>query len=67
MLKEALLLYQKLVGCLESIVFELNSYDLCVANKIINGKQMTLTYTFQTFILLYRHFGPMVTVELGSS
>ena len=43
-LKAALLFYQKLVGDLESQGFELNPYDLCVANKIINGKQMTLTW-----------------------
>ena len=43
-LKAALLFYQKLVKDLEAEGFELNPYDLCVANKIINDKQMTLTW-----------------------
>ena len=43
-LKAALLFYQKLVKDLEAEGFELNPYDLCVANKMINNKQMTLTW-----------------------
>ena len=40
---EALLLFhQKFVGDLMTIGFELNPYDPCVANKTINGKQLTL-------------------------
>jgi hypothetical protein len=43
-LRSALLFYQKLVGDLKSQGFELNPYDPCVANKMINGKQFTLTW-----------------------
>jgi hypothetical protein len=39
-----LLFYQKLVGDPKSQGFESNPYDLCIANKIINGKQFTLTW-----------------------
>jgi len=43
-LKAALLFYQKLVKDLEAEGFELNPYDLSVVNKMINNKQMTLTW-----------------------
>ncbi len=42
MMKCALLFYQKLVSELRSMGFIINSYDPCVANKIVNGKQLTL-------------------------
>ena len=42
--RTALLLYQKFVGDLMTIGFELNPYDPCVANKTINGKQLTLVW-----------------------
>ena len=38
-----LLFYKKLLAYLESRGFELNSYDPCVVNKTINGKQFTIT------------------------
>ncbi len=38
MMKSALLFYHKLVTDLTSLGFEINPYDPCVANKIINGK-----------------------------
>ena len=37
-MKAALLFYQKFVGDLMRIGFELNPYDPCIANKTINGK-----------------------------
>jgi hypothetical protein len=43
-IRSALLFYQKLVGDLKSQGFELNPYDPCVANKMINGKRFTLTW-----------------------
>ncbi len=42
-LRSALLFYLKLFADLEEQGFRLNPYDLCVANKIINRTQMTLT------------------------
>jgi hypothetical protein len=43
-LRSALLFYKKLVGDLRSQGFELNPCDPCVAKKMINGKQFTLTW-----------------------
>jgi hypothetical protein len=44
MMQSALLFYRKLVADLTSLGFELNPYDPCVANKIINGKQITVCW-----------------------
>jgi hypothetical protein len=44
LLRSALLFYQKLVGDLEKNGFVLNPYDPCVANKTINGNQMTVCW-----------------------
>ncbi len=42
LLRSALLFCRKLVEDLESNGFKLNPYDPCVANKTVNGKQMTV-------------------------
>ena len=44
MLKSALLFYRKLVSDLTSLGFTLNPYDPCVANKIVNGNQLTVSW-----------------------
>jgi hypothetical protein len=44
MMKRALLFYPKLVSELRSMGFIINPYDPCVANKIVNGKQLTLQW-----------------------
>jgi hypothetical protein len=44
LLRAALLFYLKLRGDLEEFGFTMNEYDPCVANKMINGKQMTVTW-----------------------
>ena len=44
MMKSALLFYRKLVADLTSIGFDINPYDPCVANKIIDGKQLTICW-----------------------
>ena len=43
-LKSALFFYKKLVGDLEAYGFEINPYDLCVANNMIRGKQLTVCW-----------------------
>ena len=43
-LKAALLFWKKLSSTLESWGFEINPYDTCVANKMINGKQCTILW-----------------------
>jgi hypothetical protein len=40
----SLLYYQKFTNSLISISFEINPYDPCVANKMIEGKQMTICF-----------------------
>ena len=41
-LKSALLFYKKVVGYLDSYGFRINPYNPCVANKMIDGKQLTV-------------------------
>jgi hypothetical protein len=42
--RSALLWYELFVSTLQEMGFTLNPYDLCVANKIINGKQCTIVW-----------------------
>ena len=44
LLRSALLFYKKLSSDLENMGFEINPYDPCVANKMVNGSQMTVTW-----------------------
>jgi hypothetical protein len=44
MMKSALLFYQKLLSELRSTGFIINPYDPCIANKIVNGNQLTLQW-----------------------
>ncbi len=44
LLRSALLFYKKLVANLESDGFVLNPYDSCMANKVVDGKQMMVCW-----------------------
>ena len=44
MLMSGLLFYKKFRASIEKIGYEVNPYDPCVANKIINGKQHTVSW-----------------------
>ena len=44
LLQSASLFYKKLQTKLEDFGFEVNPYNPCVANKIVNGPQMTMTW-----------------------
>ena len=44
LLQAALLFYEKLAADLVADGFKINPYDPCVANKIINGTQMTVIW-----------------------
>jgi hypothetical protein len=44
MIKSALLFYKKLVGKLRNMGFEINPYNPCVANKMVNGSQMMIRW-----------------------
>ena len=40
----SLMYYRKFTNSLTDIGFKINPYDLCVANRIIDGQQMTICY-----------------------
>jgi len=40
----SLLYYKRFRKDIESIGFEVNPYDMCVANQIIDGKHHTITW-----------------------
>ncbi len=44
MMIASLLYYKKFRNDIESIGFEVNPYDICVANRTMNGKQHTVTW-----------------------
>ncbi len=44
MMKSALLFYRKLVLELKKMGFEINPYDPCIANKMVNGTQMSIRW-----------------------
>ena len=43
-IKSALLWYECFSSCLKGLGFTLNPHDLCVANKLIDGKQCTIVW-----------------------
>jgi hypothetical protein len=51
MMKSALLFYRKLVANLTSLGYKINPYDPCVANKIINDKQMTICWHVDNLLI----------------
>ena len=44
MLMSGLLFYRKFRASIKKIGYKVNPYDPCVANKMINGKQHTITW-----------------------
>ena len=63
LLRSALLFYRKLVSDLESNSFVLNPYNPCIANKMINGKQMTICW--QVDDLKVSHEDPQEVTVFG--
>jgi hypothetical protein len=61
MMRSALLFYQKFVHDLESKGFIINPYNPCVANKMMNGKQMTVGWHVDD--LKVSHKDPEVLTE----
>jgi hypothetical protein len=61
-LQAALLFWRDLSGFLMEHGFELNPYDECVANKIINGHQCTIVWHVDN--LKISHVDPQVTSEV---
>ena len=54
MLQSAPLLYKKLRGDLESRGFEINPYNPCVANKMVNSKHMTIIWCIDDLKVTHR-------------
>ena len=50
----SLLYYRKFTKSLIDVGFKINPYDPCVANKIIDGQQMTICYHVDHFKLIHR-------------
>ena len=61
MLQSSMLYYKKFRKDLESIGFKVNPYDPCVANRIVNGKQHTVTWHIDD--LKSSHVDPKVNDE----
>jgi hypothetical protein len=61
-LQAALLFWQNLSGELKKWGFEINPYDFCVANKMINGKQCTVVWHVDD--LKISHVDPKVTTTI---
>lgn len=64
MLQSLLLYYKKFRKDLEEIGFKINPYDPCVANRIIKGKQQTVTWHVDD--LKSSHVNPKVSDEFLS-
>jgi Reverse transcriptase (RNA-dependent DNA polymerase) len=54
-LQASLLFYKKLVNDLSGIGFEINPYNPCIANRVINGKQHTITWHVDDIKVNLRH------------
>ena len=61
MLVSAILFYCKLAKALLSYGFELNLYDPCVENKMVNGEQQTICWHVDN--LKSSHINPQVNDE----
>ncbi len=62
MMKSALLFYRKLVADLTSLGYTINPYDPCVANKTVNGSQITVCWHVDD--LFIGHKDPAVVSSL---
>jgi hypothetical protein len=63
MLISSLLYYKKFRKDIENIGFEINPYDICVANRVVNGKQHTITWHVDD--LKSSHVDPKVNDEFA--
>ena len=56
-MKAALLFYITFVKNLKSVGFQLNPYDPCVANKIVDGAQLTVFWHINDLKVSHKHGG----------
>ena len=54
-MKGALLFYIKFVENLQSIGFQLNPYDPCVANKIVDSAHLTVVWNVEEWLGAWKH------------
>jgi hypothetical protein len=64
MMKSALLFYRKLVSELQEMGFEINPYDPCVANKMVNGKQMTIRWHLDDLMISHLRQDEIMKVKV---
>ena len=62
LLQSALPFYRKLRSELEDHGFKVNPYDPCVANKMINGEQMTVTCHVEDLIAIHVRYLEVVNM-----
>ena len=60
MMKSALLFYRKLVKELKEMGFEINPYDPCVANKLVDEKQMTVRWHVDDLMISHADKGKIL-------
>jgi hypothetical protein len=63
MMKSALLFYRKLVSELQEMGFEINPYNPCVANKTVNGTQMTIRWHVDDLMISHMSQDKFMKVE----
>ncbi len=61
-MKKALLFYRKLVSELQEMGFEINPYDPCVANKMVNDTQMTIRWHVDDLMISHLSQGEIMKV-----
>ena len=64
MLVDSILWYRKVTKDLESVGFEFNPYDPCVANGKVNGEQQILRFHVDN--MLVSHMAPKVNNECSA-
>ena len=65
MMKSALLFYRKLVSELQEMGFEINPYDPCVANKMVNGMQMAIRWHVDDLMISHLSHDEIMKVVQG--
>ena len=64
MLQSALRFWEQVLEDLTKLGFEVNPYDWCVANRVINGSQQTVGWHVDDFLVTHRD--PSVNEELAA-
>jgi len=65
MMKSALLFYRKMVSELREMGFTINPYDPCVANKTVNGTQMTIRWHVDNLMISHMSQDEIMRVVQG--